>query len=183
MNLISPLPDFQLYASHHLLKYDHKQSCADKSSAGSNHTSKHKHHSVCHLNPTSASRRRPIKKKRGGVDSASSILPAKSISKLCKRSPTLPAQENYAPVKKKKNNERIDRLEKIPEAKRIREWNESKETKSRFVPGPNPKIPISSTPVIHSLFYNPFKYKRGRRSESKMKNDNQSTKKKVKNRA
>ena len=57
LNLISPLPDFQLHSLHHLLKYDRVQSCADKSSAGSDHTSKHKHHSVCHLNPTSATRR------------------------------------------------------------------------------------------------------------------------------
>ena len=91
LNLISPLPDFQLNSLHHLLTYDRVQSRADKSSAGNNHTSKNKHYSVCHLNPTSASRQcdSTIKKKRGGVDSAS-VLPAKSISKLCKRSPTLP---------------------------------------------------------------------------------------------
>ena len=46
LNLISPLPDFQLNSFHHLLKYDRVQSCADKSSAGSNHTSKNKHYSV-----------------------------------------------------------------------------------------------------------------------------------------
>ena len=71
LNLISPLPDFKLNSSHHLFKYDHKQSRADKLSAGSNHTSKHKHHSVCHLNPTSALRHCPTKKNRGGVNSNS----------------------------------------------------------------------------------------------------------------
>ena len=152
LNLISPLPDFKLNSSHHLFIYDHQQSRADKSSAGSNHTSKHKHHSVCHLNPTSASRRRPTKKNRGGVNS-SSVLPPKSISNLCRRSPTLPSQANYAPVKKKKGTKRIAKLETIPEVNLIHKWNE-------FVPGPVSKLPFSSVPVINSLFYNPFKYKR-----------------------
>ena len=105
LNLISLLPDFQLNSLHHLLKYDRVQSRADKSSAGSDHTSKHKHHSVCHLNPTSATRRRDstIKKKRGGVVDSASVSPAKSNSKSCKRSPTLPIQQAYvAQVKKEK---------------------------------------------------------------------------------
>ena len=68
MNLISPFPDFQLNSLHHSLKYDRVQSRADKSSTGSDHTSKHKHHSVCYLNPISAFQRDSTnKKKRDGV--------------------------------------------------------------------------------------------------------------------
>ena len=177
LNLISALPDFQLNSLHHLFKYDRVQSRADKSSAGSNHNSKHKHHSVCHLNPTSAIRRdSPIKKKRGGVvDSAST----KSILKSCKRSPTLPTQQAYAVKVKKDRDKMFNRLEKIPEAKNIREWN--RQSKSKFVPDPLPPVP--SRPVIPSLFFNPFKFKRGRRPERKPKKDNTGTAKKVKGRA
>ena len=178
LNLISPLPDFQLNSLHHLLKYDMIQSRADKSSAGSNHTSIHKHHLVCHLNPTSATRRldATIKKKRGGVvdsavvSSVPVVSSAKSISKSCKRSPTLPIQQAYsAQVKKEKRNELFDLLEKIPEAKAIRESNLSK-----FDSDGNWK------PIHSSVFFNPFKFKRGRRREPK---NNQHTKKKVKDRA
>ena len=112
------------------------------------------------------------------------VLPAKSISKLCKRSSTLPTQEAYAQVKKKKRSELFDRLKKIPKAKRTCEWNlacQSKDKESKFVPDPLPPIP--NRLVVHSLFFNPFKFKQGRRPESKLKNDNQGTKKKVKGRA
>ena len=86
LNLIMSLPDVRLHSIHHLVKYDRDQSCADKSSAGSNHSSINKHHTVCHLNPIIATRRSDakIKKKRGGVvnsASAFALLPAKSISK------------------------------------------------------------------------------------------------------
>ena len=73
------------------------------------------------------------------------------------------------------DTKRIAKLETIPEAKLISDWNE-------FVPGPVPKFSFSSVPVINSLFYNPFKYKRGRRPEPKRKNNNLGVKKKVKNR-
>ena len=68
------------------MKYDRNQSCADKLSAGSNHSSIHKHHTVCHLNSTIATKRSDakIKKKRGGVVnsiSASAVSRAKSTSK------------------------------------------------------------------------------------------------------
>ena len=76
LNLILPLPDFRLNSIHHLLKYDKEQSRAGKSSTGSNHTSIHKHHPVCHLNPTIATRRldATIKKKRGGVVDSTSVF-------------------------------------------------------------------------------------------------------------
>ena len=97
LDLILPLPDFRLNSVHHLLKYDREQSRANKSSAGSNHTSIHKHHPVCHLNPTIATRRpdATIKKKRGGVVNSASVCPAKSTSKSKLQrqqrvSPTLP---------------------------------------------------------------------------------------------
>ena len=146
--------------------------------SGSNHTSKNKHFSVYHLNPTSASWRCDsiIAKKRGGVGSAS-VSPTKSISKLCKRSPMLPIQEAYAQVKKERNK-MFDLLEKIPQTKRIK-WNLT--SQSKFVPDPLP--PITSRPVVYSLFFNPFKFKQGHRPESKPKNDNQGAKKKVKGRA
>ena len=68
LNLLSPLPDFRLHSVHHSVKYDRKQSGADKSSAGSDHTSVHKHHPVCHLNPTSVTRQLDamMKKKKEG---------------------------------------------------------------------------------------------------------------------
>ena len=69
LKLISPLPDFKLNSVHHLVKYDRKQSRADKSSTGSDHISINKHHTVYHLNPTIVTRRPDAKitKKRGGV--------------------------------------------------------------------------------------------------------------------
>ena len=73
----------------------------------------------------------------------------------------------------------FDLLEKIPEAKRIREWNLARQ--SKFVPDPLPTI--LSRPVVHSMFFHFFKIKQGRRPESKPKNNNQGTKKKVKGRA
>ena len=82
-------------------------------------------------------------------------------------------------VKKEKRNELFDLLEKIPEAKRIREWNlalQLKDKESKFVPDPLPSRPINP-----SMFFNPFKFKQGRRRESK--NDNQRTKKEEKGRA
>ena len=100
MKLISPLPDCTFYSVHQSLKYDREPSCADKSSAGSNHTSSKKHHTVCHLNPniaTSQTAATMKKKRRDVVNSVSilSVLPAKSKSKskLHKQqvSPTLPA--------------------------------------------------------------------------------------------
>ena len=69
LKLILPLPDCKFNSVHHSLKYDREQSCADKSSAGTNHTSSKKHHNVCHLNPTIITRQtaaKMIKKKRGG---------------------------------------------------------------------------------------------------------------------
>ena len=94
LNLLSPLPDFQLNSLHHAFKYDRRQSRADKSSAGSDHTSKHKHHDVCHLNPTSSIRHNStIKKKRGGVVNSASVLPAKSTSKSSKS--TCSANKGY----------------------------------------------------------------------------------------
>ena len=103
------------------------QSRADKSSAGSNHTSIHKHHPVCHVNPTSATRRldATIKKKRGGVVDSASVSPAKSTSKSklqrkCSVFPTLPIQQAYSvQVKKSKRKELFALLDKIPEAKEI----------------------------------------------------------------
>ena len=174
LNLVRPLPDSQLNSLQHLFKYERRQSRADKSSAGSNHTSKHKHHDVCRLNPTSSIRRNSlIKKKRGGVvDSAG----AKSISKSCKRRPTLPKQQAYAVEVKKDRDKASNPLEKIPEAKRIRL---ARRSQSKFVPDPLPPEP--SRPVIPSLFFNPFKFKRGRRPEPKK--DNKGTTKKVKGRA
>ena len=80
---------------------------------------------------------------------------------------------------KKERNEMFNRLEKIPEAKRIREWNLA--CQSKFVP--DPLSPVPSRPVIHSMFFNPFKFKRGCRPELKPKKDNQGTTKKVKGRA
>ena len=111
------------------------------------------------------------------VDSAS-VSPAKSISKSRKRSPTLPIQQAYAAQVKKERNELFDLLEKIPEAKRIREWNLARQ--SKFVPDPLPPSP--SRPVVHSMFFDPFKFKQIRHPEPKPKNDNQGTKKKVKGR-
>ena len=70
-------------------------------------------------------------------------------------------------------------LEKILEAKAIRDWNleiRSKEKESKFAPDPLP-----SGPVKPSMYFNPFKFKQRRRHE--LKNDNQRTKKKVKGRA
>ena len=97
LNLLLPLPDFRLHSVHHLLKYDREQSRADKSSAGSDHTSVHKHHQVCHLNPTSAARLDAMmKKKRRGVVKSASVSPAKSKSNLHKVSPTLPEQRAYS---------------------------------------------------------------------------------------
>ena len=109
------------------------------------------------------------------VDSAS----AKSISKSCKRSPTLPTQQAYAVEVKKDRNKVFNRLTKIPEAQRIREWSLARQ--SKFVPDPLPPVP--SRPVVPSLFYNPYKYKRGRHPKRKPKKDNQGTTKKVKGRA
>ena len=56
---------------------------------------------------------------------------------------------------------------------------QSKDKESKFVPDPLPPLP--SRPVIPSMFFTPFKFKRGRRREPK--NDNQGTKKKLKGRA
>ena len=95
----------------------------------------------------------------------------------------LPIQQAYsAQVKKKQRNELFDLLKKIPEAKRIHEWNiarQSKDKESKFVPDPLPLLP--SRPVIPSMHFNPFKFKQGRRREPK--DNNQGTKKKVKGRA
>ena len=103
LNLISPLPEFRLDSVHHLLKYDREQSRADKLSAGSNHTSIHKHHPISHLNSTIATRRpdTKVKKKRDGVVNSASVSPAKSTSKSKlhyqqKVSPTLPIQQAYS---------------------------------------------------------------------------------------
>ena len=151
LNLISPLPDFRMNSIHHLLKYDREQSRANKSSPGSNHTSIHKHHPVCHLNPTSATRRLDamIKKKRGGVVDTAPVSPAKSTSISRKRSvlPTLPTQQAYSvQVEKEKRKELFALLEKIPEAKAIRGSNLSK-----FDPnGVRSKPP--SKPIHFSMF-------------------------------
>ena len=67
-------------------------------------------------------------------------------------------------------------INKIPEAKAIRAWNltrKSKGKKSKFVPEKPP-----SQPVNPSMFFNPFKFKRGRRREPKK--DQQRTKRKEK---
>ena len=128
LKLISLLPDFRLNLVHHLVKYDREQSHADKSSAGSDHTSINKHHTVYHLNSTIATKRPDdkIKKKRGGVvHSASADSPAKSTSKSKLQrqrrvSPTLPIQQAYSvQVKKRKRNKLFALLDKIPEAKAI----------------------------------------------------------------
>ena len=69
-------------------------------------------------------------------------------------------------------------LDKIPEAKVIRAWNlacKSKEKESKFVPD-KPQ----NKPGNPSMFFNPFKFKRGRRREPK--NDKQCTKKNEKGR-
>ena len=169
LNLISPLPNFRLNSIHHLLKYYRKQYRADKSSTGSNHTSIHKHYPVCHLNPTIATRESDamIKKKRGGVVDSASVLPAKSTSKSklqrkCSVFPTLSIQQAYSvQVKKSKRKELFALLDKIPEAKEIRAWNLSK-----FDPdGVQSKPP--SRHVHSSMFSNPFKFKKGRRRETK----------------
>ena len=114
MKLILPLPDFWLHSVHYSVKYDRNQYCADKSSTGSNHISINKHHIVCCLNHTIATRRSDakIKKKRGGVmnstsasasasASASTVLTAKPTlrSKLHSQqqvSPTLLIQQAYS---------------------------------------------------------------------------------------
>ena len=134
LNLILPLLYYKLNFIHHSLKYDREQSCADKSSAGSNHTSNKKHHSVCHLNPTIVTRKSAakMKKKRRGV--VNSVLPVNSKLYLehlsttkwifhkptvpvsdQKVSPTLLVQKAYL-VQAKKKKILIDILEEIPEA-------------------------------------------------------------------
>ena len=116
LNLLLPLPDFRLHSVHHLIKYDRDQSRANKSSAGSNLTSIHKHHPVCHLNPTNVTRRLDamMKKKKRGVVKSVSVSPAKSKSNLHKVSPILPKQRAYS-SKSRKKKEPFDVLEKIPE--------------------------------------------------------------------
>ena len=56
-----------------------------------------------------------------------------------------------------------------------------KEKESKFVPDPIPPIP--SRPVKPSMFFNPFKFKRGRRREPKNESKHSTNKKKVKGRA
>ena len=102
-----------------------------------------------------------------------SVSSTKPKSNLHKVSPTLPEQTAYS-SKSSTKKKMFDLLEKIPEAKIIRDWNLTRQ--SKFVPDPLP-----SRPVIPSMFFNPFKFKRGRRREPK--NDNQRTKKKEKGRA
>ena len=65
LNIITPLPDSQVHSNYHSVKYERKESRSDKSSAGSNHDSKNKHHTSCHLNPSGLQRRyaNSIKKK------------------------------------------------------------------------------------------------------------------------
>ena len=152
-SLLSPLPDVRLHSVHHSVKYDRDQSRADKSSAGSNHTSIHKHHSVSHINPTSADRLDArMKNKRRGVGKSAI---SKSKSDLHTVSPTLPSQRAYSshlPTRK----EMFALLETIPEA--TRDWTKPTvnwtEKKSKFVPDPVP-----SRPVKPSMFINPFKFK------------------------
>ena len=115
LNLLSPLPDFCLHSVHHSVKFDRDQSCADKSSAGSNHTSIHKHHSVSHLNPTSAIRLDArMKKKRRGVEKSAI---SKSKSDLHTVLPTLPSQRAYSSHLSTRK-EIFALLETIPEATR-----------------------------------------------------------------
>ena len=71
-------------------------------------------------------------------------------------------------MKKEKRNELFALVEKIPEGKAIRASNLSK-----FNFDGNWK------PIHSSVFFNPFKFKRGHRRESK---NNQHTKKKVRER-
>ena len=100
------------------------------------------------------------------VDSAS-VFPAKSTSKSklqrkCSVLPTLPIKQAYSVhVKKDKRKELFALLDKIPEAKTIRAWNLSK-----FDPGDIRSKPPSK-PVHSSMFFYPFKFKRGRRREPK----------------
>ena len=135
-----------------------EQSRADKSSAGSDHTSVHKHHPVCYLNPTSAARLDAMmKKKRRGVVKSVSVLPAKSKSNLHKVSPILPAQKAYSSTSKRKK-ELFAMLEKIPGSEgnpRLESCNPIKKKESKFVPDPLP-----SSPVKPSMFFNPFKFKK-----------------------
>ena len=80
LKLILPLPECSLNFVHHMLKYDREQSCADKSSVGSNQPFSKNHHNVCHLNPIIVTRQSAAKmKKKGGgmVNSASASVLAK----------------------------------------------------------------------------------------------------------
>ena len=63
--MITPLPDSQVHSNYHSVRYERKQSRADKSSAGSNHDTKNKHHTSTHINPSDPKRRyaNSIKKK------------------------------------------------------------------------------------------------------------------------
>ena len=92
-------------------------------------------------------------------------------------SPTLPVQKVYS-VQLKKKKELFGMLDKIPEAKTIIAWKlarQSKEKESMFVPDK----PLSK-PVNSSMFFNPFKFKQGRRHEPE--NNSQRIKKKEKGR-
>ena len=159
--MISPLPDFRLNPVHHLLKYGREQSHADKSSAGSNHTSINKHHTVCYLNPIIVTRRldAKMKKKRGNAvnSTSASVLPVKSKSKVHNQqqiSPILPVHQAYSLQVNKKKKELFDTLDQIPEAKAIRAWNLArslKEKEFKFV-----LDKLTSKPVSPSMFFNPL---------------------------
>ena len=64
LNLITPLPNSQVYSNYHSVKYNRDQSCADKSSSGSNHDSKHKYHSSYYQNLSEDIRRYTDKRKK-----------------------------------------------------------------------------------------------------------------------
>ena len=141
-NLIVALPDCQMKSNYHSLKYDRNQSRADKSSAGSNHTSHKKHHYSCHLNPSISKRRYATKMKkegRGVVNSVSQknsnlkskhplttkyIFPEPTVQvPKHKVSPTLPVQKAYSTQVKKKQLHDI--LDDIPEAKTVLAWKQA----------------------------------------------------------
>lgn len=94
-------------SNYYYLKYDRKQSRADKSYAGSNYASHKKHHGSCHLIPFIGNRRYTVKMKKEGKGVANYVSQANSKLELEHPSSTKwifhePTVQNLSNVPKQK---------------------------------------------------------------------------------
>ena len=79
LNLITPLPDSQVHSNYHSEKYHRDMSKTDKSSAGSNHDTIHKHHLNCRQNPSDSTRRPDIRNKKSPSKSPPTTIDDKDL--------------------------------------------------------------------------------------------------------